>query len=222
MIYECRKVHLYLVVLKSKTELYTAVCCVLTVCLRQLKCFGVLACILMCNVLMCRGVYHWPGHQGHEQQLAPRLFLLWHLPGCAGWCGIREERWPVSCLWGCLYNNELHSRSWCWSLEWDVYSRWWWWARYSTSVKHSQSFMLHALTAYWYIYEQGVAAKCSNNFHIINSVLIMITSPLPLTRPSMSQNIVHIKAKELSNNWITCPYFPLLFLSVKGGSPARL
>lgn len=42
-----------------------------------------------------RWVHHRPCHQGHEQQLAPRVFLLWHLSGRAGRRRIREERWKV-------------------------------------------------------------------------------------------------------------------------------
>lgn len=50
--------------------------------------------VIFCSFL--RRVHHWPCDQGHEQQLASRLFLLWYLPGCARWRWICEERWKVS------------------------------------------------------------------------------------------------------------------------------
>lgn len=43
-----------------------------------------------------RGVYHWTCHQGHEQQLAPRVLLLWHLWDCACRCGVCQKCWQVS------------------------------------------------------------------------------------------------------------------------------
>ena len=43
-----------------------------------------------------RGVHHRPCDQSHEQQLAPGLLLLQHLPGSARRCGLCQERRQVS------------------------------------------------------------------------------------------------------------------------------
>lgn len=45
--------------------------------------------------LFYRGVYRGASHQGHEQQLAPRLLPVWDLYRPARWRGLCQERWKV-------------------------------------------------------------------------------------------------------------------------------
>lgn len=42
-----------------------------------------------------RGVHRGTSHQGHEQQLAPRLLPVWDLHRTACWRGLCQERWKV-------------------------------------------------------------------------------------------------------------------------------